>query len=284
MTNLFTTLALYLEKPFVVNAIIVGVLIALCSSLLGVTLVLKRYSFIGDGLSHVAFGAMAIAAVVGLTNDMPLVLAITVVCAVLLLRMGKNAKIKGDAAIAMISVGALAIGYLLMNLFSTSANISGDVCSTLFGSTSILTLSTFDVWMCVILSVIVVLFFVLFYNKIFSVTFDENFAQATGQKASLYNLLIAIVIAFIIVVSMQLVGSLLISALVIFPALSAMRLFKSFRSVTVCAAIVSVICALIGLFTSIFIGTPIGSTIVAVNIVVFLLFSLIGKFAKSGEV
>ena len=284
MTNLFATLASYLEHPFVVNALIVGVLIALCSSLLGVTLVLKRYSFIGDGLSHVAFGAMAIAAVVGLTNDMPLVLAITVVCAVLLLRMGKNAKIKGDAAIAMISIGALAIGYLLMNLFSTSANISGDVCSTLFGSTSILTLSTFDVWMCVILSVIVVLFFVLFYNKIFSVTFDENFAQATGQKASLYNLLIAIVIAFIIVVSMQLVGSLLISALVIFPALSAMRLFKSFRSVTVCAAIVSVICALVGLLTSIFVGTPIGSTIVAVNIIVFLLFSFIGKFCKNGEV
>lgn len=283
MTDLFTTLASYLEHPFVVNAIIVGVLIALCSSLLGVTLVLKRYSFIGDGLSHVAFGAMAIAAVVGLTNNMPLVLAITVVCAVLLLRMGKNAKIKGDAAIAMISVGALAIGYLLMNLFSTSANISGDVCSTLFGSTSILTLSSFDVWMCAILSVIVVLFFVLFYNKIFSVTFDENFAQATGQKASLYNLLIAIVIAFIIVVSMQLVGSLLISALVIFPALSAMRLFKSFRSVTVCAAIISVICALVGLLTSIFVGTPIGSTIVAVNIVVFLIFFVIGRFCKDGK-
>lgn len=278
MSDLFTTLGTYLERPFVVNALIVGVLIALCSSLLGVTLVLKRYSFIGDGLSHVAFGAMAVAAVVGLTNDMPLVLGITVVCAVLLLRMGKNAKIKGDAAIAMISVGSLAIGYLLMNLFSASSNISGDVCSTLFGSTSILTLSTFDVWMCVILSVIVVLFFVLFYNKIFSVTFDENFAQATGQKAGLYNLLIAIVIAVIIVVAMQLVGSLLISALVIFPALSAMRVFKSFKSVTICAAIVSVVCALAGLLISILAGTPVGSTIVAVDIVVFILFWIIGKF------
>ncbi len=281
MNELFSNLGLYLSRSFVQNALIVGVLIALCSSLLGVTLVLKRYSFIGDGLSHVAFGAMAVAAVMGLTNDMPLVLTVTVVCAVLLLRMGKNAKIKGDAAIAMISVGALAIGYLLMNIFNTgSSNLSGDVCSTLFGSTSILTLSTFDVWMCVILSVLVVLFFVLFYNKIFSVTFDESFARATGQRAGLYNLLIAIVIAVIIVVSMQLVGSLLISALVIFPALSAMRMFKSFKSVTICAAIVSVVCALIGLFTSILAGTPVGSTIVAANIVVFAIFSLLGAVTK----
>ena len=281
MNALFSNLGLYLSRSFVQNALIVGVLIALCSSLLGVTLVLKRYSFIGDGLSHVAFGAMAVAAVMGLTNDMPLVLTVTVVCAVLLLRMGKNAKIKGDAAIAMISVGALAIGYLLMNIFNTgSSNLSGDVCSTLFGSTSILTLSTFDVWMCVILSVLVVLFFVLFYNKIFSVTFDESFARATGQRAGLYNLLIAIVIAVIIVVSMQLVGSLLISALVIFPALSAMRMFKSFKSVTICAAIVSVVCALIGLFTSILAGTPVGSTIVAADIVVFAIFSLLGAVTK----
>ena len=281
MNELFSNLSLYLSRSFIQNALIVGVLIALCSSLLGVTLVLKRYSFIGDGLSHVAFGAMAVAAVMGLTNDMPLVLTVTVVCAVLLLRMGKNAKIKGDAAIAMISVGALAIGYLLMNIFNTgSSNLSGDVCSTLFGSTSILTLSTFDVWMCVILSVLVVLFFVLFYNKIFSVTFDESFARATGQRAGLYNLLIAIVIAVIIVVSMQLVGSLLISALVIFPALSAMRMFKSFKSVTICAAIVSVVCALIGLFTSILAGTPVGSTIVAADIVVFAIFSLLGAVTK----
>lgn len=280
MTDIFTTLGSYLERSFVQNAIIVGVLIALCSSLLGVTLVLKRYSFIGDGLSHVAFGAMAVAAVIGLTDDMPLTLAITVVCAVLLLRMGKNAKIKGDAAIAVISVGSLAIGYLLMNLFSTSSNISGDVCSTLFGSTSILTLSSFDVWMCVILSVIVVLFFVLFYNRIFSVTFDENFAKATGQRAGLYNLLIAIVIAVIIVVSMQLVGSLLISALVIFPALSAMRVFKSFKSVTICSAIISVVCALTGLLISILAGTPVGSTIVGVDIVVFIIFVITGGIRR----
>ena len=283
MTDMLNMLGFYLQKPFVVNALVVGVLIALCSSLLGVTLVLKRYSFIGDGLSHVAFGAMAVAAVIGLTDDMPLVLAVTVISAVLLLRMGKNAKIKGDAAIAMISVGSLAVGYLLMNLFSTSSNISGDVCSTLFGSTSILTLSKFDVWMCVVLSIVVVLFFVLFYNKIFSVTFDESFAQATGQRAGVYNLLIAIVIAVIIVVSMQLVGSLLISALVIFPALSAMRVFKSFKSVTLCSAVVSVVCALTGLLVSILAGTPVGSTIVAADIVVFLIFSVIGGITGGKE-
>ena len=274
---LFEKLALYFEYPFVRYALIVGVLISLCSSLLGVTLVLKRFSFIGDGLSHVAFGAMAIAAVVGLTNDMLLVLPITVISAVLLLRTGQNAKIKGDAAIAMISVGALALGYLLMNIFSTSSNLSGDVCSTLFGSTSILTLTQTEVALCTALSVIVVIAFVFFYNKIFCVTFDEAFAKATGTNASLYNLLIAIIIAVIIVLAMNLVGSLLISALVIFPALSAMRVFKSFRSVTICSAILSVCCSSLGILISILAGTPVGSTIVAVDIAAFVIFSVIGK-------
>lgn len=276
MSELLDKLALYLQYPFVRYAIIVGVLIALCSSLLGVTLVLKRYSFIGDGLSHVAFGAMAIAAIAGLTNEMPLVLLITVISAVLLLRTGQNAKIKGDAAVAMVSVGALAIGYLLMNLFSKSGNLSGDVCSTLFGSTSILTLSKTQVWICCALSVVVVAIFLFFYHKIFSVTFDENFARATGTKAGLYNLLIAIVIAVIIVLAMNLVGSLLISALVIFPALAAMRLFRSFLSVTVFAAIFSVVCALLGLLTAVVAGTPVGSTIVAVDIVAFAVCWTVG--------
>ena len=276
MTAILEKLALYWAYPFVRYALIVGVLIALCSSLLGVTLVLKRFSFIGDGLSHVAFGAMAIAAVLQITNEMPLVMVITVISAVLLLRTGQNTKIKGDAAIAMISVGALAIGYLLMNIFSTSSNLSGDVCSTLFGSTSILTLSPVEVWLCVGMSVLVVAVFILFYNKIFAVTFDENFARATGTKAGLYNLLIAIVVAVIIVLAMNLVGSLLISALVIFPALSAMRMFKSFRSVTICAAALSVFCALIGILASILAGTPVGSTIVAVQIIAFGLSWLAG--------
>ena len=248
---MFETLHMYFQYPFVRYALIVGVLIALCSSLLGVTLVLKRFSFIGDGLSHVAFGAMAIASVLNITNNMLFILPVTVICAILLLRAGQNTRIKGDAAIAMISVGALAIGYLLMNLFSTSPNISGDVCSTLFGSTSILTLTKGEVWLCAILSIVVVAIFILFYNKIFAVTFDENFAKATGTRANAYNLLIAVVIAVIIVLAMNLVGSLLISALVIFPALSAMRLFKSFRSVTISAAVMSVISATAGILISI---------------------------------
>ena len=274
---MFETLHMYFQYPFVRYALIVGVLIALCSSLLGVTLVLKRFSFIGDGLSHVAFGAMAIASVLNITNNMLFILPVTVICAILLLRAGQNTRIKGDAAIAMISVGALAIGYLLMNLFSTSPNISGDVCSTLFGSTSILTLTKGEVWLCAILSLVVVAIFILFYNKIFAVTFDENFAKATGTRANAYNLLIAVVIAVIIVLAMNLVGSLLISALVIFPALSAMRLFKSFRSVTISAAVMSVISATAGILISILAGTPVGSTIVAVDIAVFLISYGIGR-------
>ena len=274
---MFETLHMYFQYPFVRYALIVGVLIALCSSLLGVTLVLKRFSFIGDGLSHVAFGAMAIASVLNITNNMLFILPVTVICAILLLRAGQNTRIKGDAAIAMISVGALAIGYLLMTLFSTSPNISGDVCSTLFGSTSILTLTKGEVWLCAILSIVVVAIFILFYNKIFAVTFDENFAKATGTRANAYNLLIAVVIAVIIVLAMNLVGSLLISALVIFPALSAMRLFKSFRSVTISAAVMSVISATAGILISILAGTPVGSTIVAVDIAVFLISYGIGR-------
>ena len=275
--NLLDKLALYWQYPFVRYALVVGVLISLCSSLLGVTLVLKRFSFIGDGLSHVAFGAMAIAGVLRLSSDMPLVLGITVLSAIALLHTGQNAKIKGDAAIAMISVGALAIGYLLMNIFSTSANLSGDVCSTLFGSTSILTLSKTEVRLCTVLSLAVVAAFIFFYRKIFAVTFDESFAAATGVPTGIYNLIIAVIIAVIIVLAMNLVGSLLISALVIFPALSAMRLFRSFRGVTVCSAILSVACSLLGILISILVGTPVGSTIVAVDIAAFLLFLLTDK-------
>ena len=274
------TLIDYFQFSFVQYAFIVGILIALCSSLLGVTLVLKRFSFIGDGLSHVAFGAMSIAAVLNLSNNMYLVLPFTVVAAILLLRTGKNAKIQGDAAVAMISVGSLALGYLVMNVFKSSNNVAGDVCSTLFGATSILTLKRSEVWLCVILSVIVITAFIVFYNKIFAVTFDENFAQAVGTHASIYNLVIAIIIAVIIVLAMNLVGSLLISALVIFPALSSMRLFRSFKSVTICSAVISVFCAVSGLIISILAETPVGSTIVAADLVVFLLFCLMGKFRK----
>ena len=271
MTLLLEKLALYWDYPFVRYALAAGVLIALCSSLLGVTLVLKRFSLIGDGLSHVAFGAMAIATILNLTHSMPLILGITMVCAVLILRNGQNAKINGDAAVAMLSVGSLALGYLLINRFSTSSNISADVCSTLFGSTSILTLQPTDVILCVVLSVVVVVIFLLFYNKLFAVTFDEDFARASGTRVEAYNLLIAVVIAVIIVLAMNLVGSLLISALIIFPAMSAMRIFRSFRAVTLCSGVLSVVCALLGILISIVSGTPVGSTIVAVNMAAFLL-------------
>jgi zinc transport system permease protein len=220
---------------------------------------------------------MAIAGVLHLTNDMLFVMPVTILSAVLLLRTGQNTKIKGDAAIAMISVGALAVGYLLLSLFSTSANLSGDVCTTLFGSTSILTLTQAEVWLCTVLSIVVVLIFFLFYNKIFAVTFDEDFARASGTKAEAYNLLIAVIIAVIIVLAMNLVGSLLISALIIFPAMSAMRLFRSFKGVTVCSAVLSVTCALLGILISILWSTPVGSTIVAVDIGAFLVFCLIAK-------
>lgn len=270
-------LQLYFSYPFVRYALIVGLLIALCSSMLGVTLVLKRFSFIGDGLSHVAFGAMAVAIVVGLTNTMIIILPVTVISAVLLLRTGQNTKIKGDAAVAMISVGALAVGYLLINLFSKSANVAGDVCSTLFGSTSILTLKEEDVWLCIGISVIVIAVFIFFYHKIFSVTFDESFAKATGTNSNAYNFLIAVIIALIIVLAMNLVGSLLISALVIFPALSAMRIFKSYLAVTIYSSVLSVFCALTGILISILVGTPVGATIVATDIAAFAASCLIGS-------
>ena len=270
-------LALYFQYPFVRYAIIVGVLIALCSSLLGVTLVLKRFSFIGDGLSHVAFGAIAVASVLKLSNNMLLVLPVTVICAVLLLRTGQNAEIKGDAVIAMISVGAMAFGYLIMNVFSTSSNLSGDVCSTLFGSTSILTLSQNEVILCLILSVAVIALFIIFYNKIFAVTFDENFAKASGTAADRINLIIAVITAVIIVLAMNLVGSLLISALIIFPSLTAMRLSGSFKTVTLISAVFSVSCSFFGILMSILAGTPVGSTIVALEAVVFLAVYLFGR-------
>jgi zinc transport system permease protein len=282
MNELQTLVDYFVKYPFVRYAFAVGLLIALCSSLLGVTLVLKRFSFIGDGLSHVAFGAMAVATITGLTNKMVIILPVTLLSAVLLLRTGQNTRIKGDAAIAMISVGALAIGYMLMNLFPSSANVTGDVCSTLFGSTSILTLKKSDVTLCVIMAVIVIAVFLLFYNKIFAVTFDENFCKASGINANAYNLVIALITATIIVLAMNLVGSLLISALIIFPALSAMRLFQSFRGVIFCSAVISVICAAAGIILSILFSTPVGSTIVTADIAVFLLFCGLSAILKRG--
>ena len=278
--SFFETLAEYFSYQFVWYALIVGVLIALCSSLFGVVLVLKRFSFIGDGLSHVAFGALAIATVINITDNMLIVLPITVLCAILLLKTGQNGKLKGDAAIAMLSTGALALGYLIMSIFSSSGSVAGDVCSTLFGSFSIITLSTWEVVVCIALSLIVIALFILFYNRIFAVTFDESFAKASGIHSSIYNLFIAVVTAVIIVLAMNLVGSLLISALVIFPALSAMRICRTFKSVVVASTIISVICALLGILLAIFFSTPVGPTIVACDILAFLICFTVGKIMK----
>ena len=274
--NIFETLAGYFQFPFVRYALIAGGLIALCSSLLGVTLVLKRFSFIGDGLSHVAFGAMAIATVVNVSNDMLIVMPVTILSAILLLRKNGTKNVRGDAALAMISVGALAVGYLILNVFSKSANLSGDVCSTLFGSTSILTLKASEVWLCVGMSILVLVVFTLFYNKIFAITFDENFASATGTPTGVYDLVVAVVTAVVIVLAMNLVGSLLTSALIVFPTLSAMRVFKSYKRVVICSAALSVLCAVFGILFSILASTPVGATIVAADILAFVFFSGIG--------
>lgn len=266
------------SHPFVQRALIVSVLVSLCASMLGVTLVLKRFSFIGDGLSHVAFGAIAVATVLQISDQMLLVLPVTMLCAVLLLRAGQNRRIKGDAAIAMISVGALAVGYMLLHLVSTPGNLSGDICTTLFGATTIITLKASDVWISLGAAVFVTVIFVMFYHKLFCVTFDEGFAQATGTNTGFYNLMMSIVIAIVIVIGMKLLGSLLISALVIFPALAAMRLFKSFLSVTVCAVCLSVVCAVLGLIFAVLADTPVGATIVSTDVAAFCVFALIGAF------
>lgn len=276
MSNMISALNTYLSYPFVQYALIVGMLVALCASLLGVSLVLKRFSFIGDGLSHVAFGALAIATVLHVTNELIVMIPITVLAAILLLGASNNAMIKGDAAIAMISVGALAFGYLIMSKFSGSTNVSADVCSTLFGATSILTLTMTDVWICIVMSVLVIFAFIFFLHKIFAVTFDESFAEATGLKAKSYNYMIAIITALVIVLAMELVGSLLVSALIIFPALSAMRVFKSFCSVTICSAVISVLGTVVGMLVSILASTPVGASIVAVDVIIFAVFCLAG--------
>ena len=278
--SIFETLCGYFQFPFVRHALIAGVLIALCASLLGVTLVLKRFSFIGDGLSHVAFGAMSVATVFSLSSNMLIVMPVTVLSAILLLRKNGAKNVRGDAALAMISVGALALGYLILNVFSKSANLSGDVCSTLFGSTSILTLKASDVWLCVGMSALVLVIFTLFYNKIFAVTFDESFAAATGTPTGVYDMIIAVVTAVVIVLAMNLVGSLLTSALIVFPTLSAMRVFKSYKRVVVCSAALSVLCAVFGILFSILASTPVGAAIVATDILAFMIFSAIGTFRR----
>ena len=278
----FSEFLSYFSYTYVRYALLVGVLVALCASLLGVVLVLKRYAMIGDGLSHVAFGAMAVAAVLGFA-PMTVALPVTVVVAVLLLLAGEKQLIKGDSAIAMLSAGSLAVGYLLLNIFpaSDSGSLSGDVCASLFGSTSIMTLRGSDVWLCVGLSVAVIGFFVIFYHKIFAVTFDEGFATSSGVRVRAYNFLIAAISGVVIVLAMKLVGALLISSLIIFPALSAMRVFRSFRSVILCSAVISVVGSLTGLLFALLMSTPTGASVAVVHIFIFLVFTLLGKLRRA---
>lgn len=277
MVELLEKIQLYFSFDFVIYAIITGVLISLCASLFGVTLVVRRFSYIGDGLSHTAFGALSIASVLRISNSTLLVLPVTVLIAVLILCAKERSKVKGDASVAMISVGALAFGYLLMNIFTPGSNLSGDVCSTLFGSTLILTLTKGEVILSIVMSILVIGFFIWNYNLIFAITFDEKFAHTSGTKVGLYKILMAVFVAVIIVLAMNLVGSLLISALIIFPAVSAMQVKKSFKSVTIFACIFSVIQALLGIFVSVITGTPVGSTIVAFHILGFAVCAIARK-------
>ena len=272
--NVFSTLQTYFSFDFVRYALIVAVFISLASSLLGVTLVLKRFSFIGDGLSHTAFGAIAVATILKLTDSNLLVMPVTIICAVILLWMNNSSKVKGDASLAVISVTSMAAGYFLMNVFSANSNVSGDVCSTLFGSTAILTLKNSDVWLCIIASSVVVILYFFYYHNIFAVTFDEQFAQASGINVKLYNTMIAVVTAIVIVLAMNLVGSLLITALVVFPALAAMRLCSSFKKVIITAGIFSVITSVLGILEAVLFSTPVGATIVINQAVCYLIVFL----------
>ena len=277
MTELFETIKLYFSFSFVTYAFIAGIMITIVSSLLGVTLVLKRFSYIGDGLSHTAFGAMALASVLKISHSTIFVLPVTVLFAILILCAKENSKIKGDASVAMISTGALAIGYFLMNIFSPPANLSGDVCSTLFGSTLILTLTKTDTIFSVIIAAIVIILFLYFYNRIFGMTFDEDCAHTCGINTKIVNIIFSSVVAAVIVLAMNLVGTLLISALIIFPSVSSMMIFKSFKRVTIYSCVFSVTGTLIGLFVSVISGTPVGATIVVIDIVIFTICSVISK-------
>lgn len=260
----------YLSYPFVRYALIAAVLVALCSSLLGVTLVLRRFSLLGDGLSHAAFGALAVATVLHIATPLPFVLAFTAIAAVALLMRGARARVRGDAATAVVSVGALALGYMLMNVFGTTSNVSGDVCSTLFGSTSIMTLSPFEVWLCAGLSVAVIALYACFHDRVFAITFDEDFARASGLSAGACNFVLAVVVAAVVVLAMNLVGALLVSALVVFPALTAMRVFGGYRAVVLASAAVAVAGAVSGLLSAIAFDTPVGPTIVSANLFVYV--------------
>lgn len=269
--TLLELLAELFSYSFIVRALVVGILVSLCAALLGVTLVLKRYSMIGDGLSHVGFGTLAIAMSLHLA---PLQVSIPCVmlAAFLLLRISENSRIKGDAAIALISSSALAIGVVVIAM---TTGMNADVCNYMFGT--ILAMSKGDLILSILVAVVVLVLYILFYNKIFAVTFDEGFAKATGVKTGRYNLLIALLTALLIVVGMRMMGAMLISSLIIFPALTAMRIFSSFKRVVLCSAFLSVICFFAGMVASFAFSTPAGASVVIVNLIAFCAFSLAGK-------
>lgn len=273
----FSEFLSYFSYTYVRYALLVGVLVALCASLLGVVLVLKRYSYLGDGLSHVAFGATALATAINLADSLAVVMPVTVIAAVLLLGRGEGKKINGDAALAMLSVGSLAIGYILLNLFPSSSNIAADVCSSLFGSSSILTLGQREVLLTVVMSAAVAAVFVLFYNRIFALTFDPTFMQATGGGARGFNLMLSVLCAVVISLSMRLVGSLLVSALIIFPPMCAMSICRSFRSVMISSAVIGITCAALGMLASMALGTPTGASIVVCDILAFALCRVVRR-------
>lgn len=272
----FAKIGEYFSYAFVRNALAVSVMIALLASVLGVILVLRRYSLIGDGLSHVAFGSAAVAATIGIF-DMGIALPITILAAIFILKGGDSKKIKGDAVIAVLSAGALAIGYLVLDLGGGTANLGGDVCTALFGSSAILSIDTNELIFTCILTAILASLTAIFYYRIFSVSFDARFAKATGEKVGAYDLSIAVITAIVIVVGMKLAGALLISALIVFPAMSAMRVSKSFKGVLITSAIIATVCATFGVLLSIILETPTGATIAAADIIAFGIFSLFGK-------
>ncbi len=262
----------------VIRALVVGLLVSLCSSLLGVSLVLKRFSMIGDGLSHVGFGAVALAAALNMGGmKLALSIPIVVVTAFLLLKLGGSGKVKGDSAIALVSTGAVAIGSLLYNL---SDQRSADICNSLFGSASLFTIGDADLLLSVVLSVAILILFIFFYTKIFAVTFDENFSKATGINTNLYNMLIAVLTAVTIVLGMNMMGSLMISALIVFPAMTAMRVCKTFKGVLITSVSVSLVCFVIGFFIACLMGWQSGATVVTINLICFILFWIFGKINK----
>ena len=269
----FSSIPEYFKYSFTRNALAVTVLIALCAALLGVILVLRRFSLIGDGLSHVAFGSAAIAATLGVF-DFGLTLPITVIAAVIILKGGEKRRIMGDAAIAIISSGALAIGYLVLDAGGGTSNLGGDVCTALFGSSAILSIDTVELVCTALLTAVLTALIVIFYHRIFSVSFDERFSKATGLRAEAYNLVIAIITAVVIVIGMKLAGALLMSALIVFPAMCAMRVSKSFKGTLVLAAIIGIICAVFGLLISIILETPTGATVAACDTIAFAIFSI----------